>query len=199
MNKIALFLTFFILLSLILSGLSIAQEESNLTEQQSSVLEKEVQIPAGLQGVTRVLFGIKPDSPVTFQEFIILVVLFFVYLIIFYDIMKLVLPFSNWVSFILSLGFAFGFGIWGGSLFLMSLILGLGSLFGKLGENSVFNMILAIVLLLVILFIIGTIFKKLKQEKRIQEAGTRGMKAGEKIGLFEKISEIFGSVFGKGT
>ena len=195
MKKSAIIITFLALFSLVIISASFAQE--NVTAQPQSVLEKEITIPAGLQGVARVLFGIKPDTPVTFQEFIILVVLFFVYLIIFYDIMKLVLPFSNWVSFVLSLGFAFGFGILGGPLFVTSLILGLGSLFGKLGENSIFNMILSIVLLLIILFIIGTVFKKLRQKKRIQEAGTQGMKAGEKIGMFEKISEIFGSVFKK--
>ena len=196
--KKPVFVSALILLMLILPLLVMAAE-AQPTEQQSSVLENEVIIPENLQFLARIFFGIKPDTSVTFQEFIILVVLFFVYLIIFYDIMKLVLPFSNWVSFTLSLGFAFTFSMLGGPLFLTSLILGLGSLFGKLGENSVFNMILAIVLLLVILFIIGTVFKKLKQEKRIQEAGTRGMKAGEKIRLFEKISEIFGSVFGKDT
>lgn len=197
MKKTALFLAFLILFSLILSGLSLAQEESNLIEQKSSVLEKEITIPAGLQGLARLFFGMKPDSPVTFQEFIILVVLFFVYLIIFYDIMKIVLPFSSWVSFTLSLGFAFAFGILGGPLFLAGLILGIGSLFGKLGEYSIFNMLLAVVLLLIILFVIGSILKKFSQKKRIQEAGTQGMKAGEKIGMFERISEIFGSVFKK--
>lgn len=196
--KKQVFISALILLMLILPLLVMAAE-AQPTEQQSSVLEKEIIIPAGLQGVARIVFGIEKGVPVTFEELVILFVLAIVYILIFYDILSLVAPFSNWVSLVLSLGFAFAFGILGGPLFLTGLILGIGSLFGKLGEYKIFNMILAIVLLLITLFIIGTVFKKLKQEKRIQEAGTKGMKAGEKIGLFERISEIFGSVLGKGT
>jgi len=177
MKKTAIILSFLVFCSLILP-LAVMAAEAQPTAQ-SSVLEKEIAIPAGLQGLARVLFGIKPDAPVTFQEFIVLVAAFIIFFFIIRDIIVLVPFFDTTIKSIVgAILVTLLTGISGGFLLFVDMMMSLGSFFGILERWPIIVTTLIIVILVVVVYFLNKFLVEFKRKSGIEAAEIEGLKTG---------------------
>jgi len=81
--------------------------ESEISEVESIIL------PTILQEPTKFIFGIKDDNEVSLEKLIVLVSLFILWALFIYSILSTIAPFSNYISWIISILFPIAFGMFG--------------------------------------------------------------------------------------
>ncbi|MEM4271366.1 MAG: hypothetical protein QXO70_04725, partial [Candidatus Pacearchaeota archaeon] len=148
--KRVLLIAIFVLL--LIPILVIAQNQTaNLTatsQKISSTLEQEIEIPENLQLAARILFGLKPDKKVVFQEFIILIMTFVIFFFIIRDVMVFVPFFDTTIKSIIgAVLVTLLTGISGGFLLFADLMLFLSSFFGILERWPIITIVLVFILL----------------------------------------------------
>ncbi len=183
---IIVFLALF-LLTLISAGFAL---EAQTTAQPQSALEKQVQIPEGLQLAVRVLLGIKSDTIIDFQTLVILICTFAVFLFIIRDIMT-AMPFLNTkIQSVISAFLVTALiGISGGMLLFVDFMLSIGSFFGLLAKWPIASLTVALALLIGIAYILQKVIEPLKRKSKVEKAEIEGYQAGATISQLRKISK----------
>ncbi|MEM2933007.1 MAG: hypothetical protein QW622_02260 [Candidatus Pacearchaeota archaeon] len=177
--------------------LVIAQNQTaNLTatgQKISSTLEQEIEIPENLQLAAKILLGLKPDTKVTFQEFIILIMTFVIFFFIIRDVMVFVPFFDTTIKSIIgAVLVTLLTGISGGFLLFVDLMLSLSSFFGILERWPIITIVLVFILLFGLSFILNKVLTQLKQKTQIEIAKGEGLKTGAATKLVQKQAEIMG-------
>ena len=164
-----------------------------LRQRSNEALEGEVKIPESLQLLTRVLFGIKEEKPVTFQELVILIATFFIFFFIIKSIVSLVPLFETTAkSIFVGLIVTALIGTSGGLLLFVSFMVGLGSFFGLIKDFEVLTLIISIILLLIAGLFIANLLDKIKSKGQVAQAEAEGFQAGVGLGLGKLAGKIAG-------
>jgi uncharacterized membrane protein len=189
MKKSVVIIAFLALFLLTLISAGFAQE--NATEQQG--LEKQVQIPENMQGLARVLFGIKPDTTIDFQHLIILFAAFLIVFLVVRDFIGFIPFFDSKLKSILG-AFAVTIisGSAGGFIMFADFMLSIGSLFGWLKTQSILNLTIALIIFVSLYLVLNKVSENMKSEAKIEEARQAGEKAGTVAKILGKMFETKG-------
>jgi len=183
----------FLCLLLILPSLVYCQEEQQKKpeETQTSILEQEITIPEDLQFLTRVLFGLKPETKVTLQEFVILIATFIIFFFIIRDVIAFVPFFETTAKSVIgAVLVTLLVGISGGFLLFVDLILSIGSLFGILERWPIFTIVLIFVIFFILGYFINEVLTNLKEKSKIEAARIEGVKTGAAAKVVQQQGEI---------
>lgn len=182
---------------LLIPFIAFAEENQSLQNAAggkiNQALEQQVVVPEQLQLIANILLGIREDTPLSFQQFIILVVCFIIFWLIVYDILSII-PFfeEGWRAGLGSFIVTALVGVSGGLRLFVIVVVDFATLFGLLTTVSgIITIIISVIILLAILFFLNKLLKGVKEKARIESAESRGFKAGAEIGLFSKIAKIF--------
>jgi len=180
---------------IVLSGFVVAQEASqpsqlpnqqalqNISSQigvkSNEALSREIQIPTGFDTVVKVVFGIKPEQPILFEEGIILVALWSFVLLIMVSLVGFIPLFAGklmkWAaSIVIMLLISITGGFYQGSLF----ILGLVNMFEFTSKNKMLGMFLVIVIIGVLGWGLTKILGKFKNQAEVGKAERTGLEIG---------------------
>lgn len=182
-------------LILILPMIVYAEEgsETKQAKEQKSVLEQEIEIPENLQFLTRVLFGLKPDTPVIFQEFIVLIATLAIFFFIIRDIIVFVPFFDTTIKSVIgAIIVTLLAGSSGGFLFFADLMLSLGFFFGILERWPIISTTMILILLFAVTYLLNKALTGFKRKSRIEEARIEGLKTGASAKMLQEQTKILG-------
>jgi len=142
----------------------------------NDLLNKEIEIPEGLQLAARAIFGIKQGTAIDLQTLVILVALWLILLILIKNIFEIFPMFGEglraWFgSFLVTLLIAFS----GGILLAASLVLDFSRFFGLLEEWGMVTLFIGLVALAVLYYLFSKFIKFMKMKRQVEGAEKTGM------------------------
>lgn len=165
--------------------------QSGFIDRSEEILNKEIEIPASIKGISYVLLGIKENNP-SIENFVMHLAVAFFFFILFFQFLKIMPFFNSGISRLIgALVFACLMGVSGASNFVVIFFLDLGGLFGtweSLEEKSfifkvlkVFSMILAVLWIIIFLYGVSVITRIIKNKQDELTAEQTGAEAGVSI------------------
>lgn len=153
----------------------------NPTTKIDEKLEEEIQIPQGLQTVSRIIFGIKSEKPISFATFIILIAFWIFIVLLIANIIKVsgFLSMKGFLKWLFSAIFTTLLSSTGATIQIAQFWSGLGSIIPFVKESSTFALIISGIIFAIIAFIILKIFDKFN--KQIEEENA--LDTGRKVSL----------------
>jgi len=193
-------LSLIVLALLLIPVIALAQDQiptgsSNITstERITPFLEKDVEIPEGLELFARVFLGVKPEQPITWPELSILIACFLIFFFVFKDVMDMIPFFETKARAIVGAFIVVSLvGISGGFMLLMSFLIDLGSLFGFLTAHPLLTLFFVFIILLVIMFLSMTVLKVIKRKISLEIAEAEGEEEGMMKRSLRTLKKIWG-------
>lgn len=157
--------------------------------KSNEFLEKEVQVPQGLQILARAIFGIKSDNQVNFQTLVILIVIWAISLFLIRAVLQLSpIGGEGITGFLIAIVVTLLVAVSGGLLILAHWILSLSSLFGALENYSLATLAIAIALLFGLLYLVSKVVTVMKSQigkEKMRYAG-QNVKLASEIGKMQR-------------
>lgn len=205
MKKIGVALAIIILLS----SLSIAQiiepneKETNysyritsIQEKTNQIIDKPIEMPDFLQIPIKIIFGVGEKS--SFQLVIISIMLWFLFFLLFSNIIKLFSPFSEAVTItsgavfsiiLASIGFIKGLSLW---------LINVGDNIKFIEKWGILQLMMIAIIIIAIWIVSKVVTKSIKDSKEIEKAHEAGIKAGASLGFMNSLKKVFYKMGGSG-
>lgn len=159
---------------------------NNVLNKTESKLNESIEIPQGLQLPARIVFGIKQDSPISLQYFILLVAVWVIFFVVIWDILKFFPLIDGMVknfvgSFIITTLVAMS----GGLLELVSFFFQVGT-FKWLSKLGPFQILVWLFILIVIFLTFRIIIEIIRRKLKLEVAEHRA----DSVNKLMQVSEI---------
>src|SRR3989344_4063698 len=189
MKKELIVIVFVLLISVSFSIVSSQNEDKEglgnvgdeLKSGSEGLLSQEIEIPVYLKIPSRIVFGLKEDSKVDLQTFVIMLALWVFLLLVIHSILDIT-PFSGeWKSWVGAVLVTLLISLTGAVRSVSVFFFNLGNIFGILEKWSILKITFSIVLLVAIFFASSFLLRILKESMKVGKAVSEGMQAGAQL------------------
>lgn len=165
-------------------------DTKNITSKLNERIDKEIQVPAGLQLLIKIIFGIEKTISISLLIIVLCIWLFsFIFIA---NILKLTPFFKGWIAIPAGICITILIALSGAIKNIALFLLNFGDSFAFLAKWGAGAVLLIMVAILAITFVATSLLKKLRKKLEREEAQEEGSKMGLTIGMMAKFKEMFG-------
>jgi len=165
-------------------GEEIGDVSSEIKGKSDEILAKQIEIPDNLKFLTRIVFGLREDTKIDLQTFVILIGLWIFLLLLivnFFDVF-----FSGWKKWVAGLVVTCLIAITGAIREVGNWFFGFGNLFGFLAEWNLLRFVLVLIIMAILFFLFLKGIRYFKSRLSLEQA----QRTGEDIGFISAVGRV---------